>query len=101
VLVLQMKRPRVPRSVRAARRWGRRASELGTDVAGHDRLTDFDFGVEDLVRYEKLLSLLGNGETVFTGEGVRLDADPDEDGGDGLSNETDVSDVRAHPLHPP
>lgn len=67
--------------------------ELGADVAGHGRLAD-------LIRYEKLLALLGNGKTVFTGEGVRLDANSDEEGGDGLSDETDARDVRDRPLHP-
>lgn len=81
------------------RRRGRASGAWGqADVAGHDRLADLNFDVVDLARHEKLLALFGNSETVFAGEGARLDADPDEDGGDGLSDETDASDVRARPL---
>ena len=39
-------------------------------------------------------------ETVFAGEGVRLDADSDDGGGGGLSVVTDSCDVRARSLHP-
>jgi hypothetical protein len=74
--------------------------ELRANVAGHDRLADLDFGIEDLTRHEKLLALLGNSTTVFAGEGVRLDTDPDEDGGSGLFNKTDASDIRARPHNP-
>src|SRR6266702_718635 len=74
--------------------------ELGADVADHDRLADLDFDIEDLACHEKLLALLGNGETVFAREGVRLDANPDDDRGNRLSDETDASNVCACPLHP-
>ena len=74
--------------------------KLGTNMACHERFADLDFDVEYLARQEKLLALLGNSETVFAGEGVRLDADPDDGGGGGLSDETDASNVRARLLHP-
>ena len=61
---------------------------------------DLDFDVDYPARHEKLLALLGNSETVFAGEGVRLDADSDDGGGGGLSVETDSCDVRARSLHP-
>ena len=79
---------------------GSKERTLGTDVACHERSADLDFDVEYLARHEKLLARLGNGETVFAGEGVRLDADPDDGGGGGLSDETDSCDVRARSLHP-
>ena len=54
-------------------------------MACHERLADLDFDVKYLARHENLLALLGNGKTIFAGEGVRLDADPDDGGGGGLS----------------
>ena len=57
---------------------GSKEQTLGTDVACHERSADIDFDVEYLAHHEKLLALLGNGETVFAGEGVRLDANPDD-----------------------
>ena len=100
---MQMKGPRVEVRTQAARQWVEEAEglpKLGTNVACHERFADLDFDVEYLARQEKLLALLGNSETVFAGEGVRLDANPDDGGGGGLSDETDASDVRARLLHP-
>ena len=74
--------------------------KLGTNVACHERFANLDFDVEHLPRHEKLFAPLGNGEYVFAGEGVRLSADPDDGGDDGLSDETDASDIRARLLHP-
>ncbi len=73
---------------------------LEADVAGHDKLADLNFDVEDLARHEKLLALLGNGKTVFAGEGARLDTNPDKGGGNRLPNETNAGKVCARPLHP-
>ena len=75
-------------------------SELGDeDKLPTDRLSDLDLDVVDVVRYDKLLALLSSGETIFARERVGLHADPDDDGGNGLSDDADTNNVRACPLH--
>ena len=53
----------------------------------------------DVVRYKKLLALLSSGEAIFARERVGLHADPDDDGGNGLSDDTDANRVHARPVH--
>lgn len=65
----------------------------------HNRLTDLDFDVMDLLGHKKLLALIGNGATIFPGEGSRLDADPDNDWEDGLFSETNAKDIYTRKPH--
>ena len=65
----------------------------------HNRLTDLDFDVMDLLGHKNLLALIGNGETIFPGEGARHDPDPDNDWEDGIFSETNTNDIYARPLH--
>lgn len=68
-------------------------------LTSHNRLTDLDFNVMDLLGHKKLLALIGNGETIFPRESVRLDADPDNDWGDGLFSETNANGIYTRQLH--
>ena len=60
---------------------------------------DLNFDIENLARHKKPLALLGNSESVFSGEGVMLDTDPDHDGGR-LSYTTNANNLYARTLNP-
>jgi hypothetical protein len=84
--------------------WTRNDSPSGfiigsRSAAPDDRLSDLDLDVKGVVRYEKLLALFSSGDTVFSGDCVGLDANPDDDGGDGLDDNADLNKVHACPLH--
>jgi hypothetical protein len=73
--------------------------ELGTGRAGNDRLTDLDIDIGNVVFHKELPALEGHDGAIMARKRCGHHPDPENDGGERLSDDPDPDDVRAGPLY--